>query len=200
MKEKILAELKKKYEGKLTVKFMESLADRLLAKVTEESQIEGAINELDNSLIKITDLQAEGDRRATEFQNKVKEMQETIEKLKQPKEPQKPTEPNTNPNWEELQRRLDAMENAQKTQLVMAKFNEKAKDKKIPLSVLEGITLKDEGDIDAAIEKAEKKFLALKQEMLNEGLVIEAPKKPTGGAKDEKILNDIKEGSKSIKV
>jgi hypothetical protein len=58
MKEKILAQLIAKYPG-VSKKFLGLLAEKQSTKVTDETQIEGVINELDNLPISVTDLAAE---------------------------------------------------------------------------------------------------------------------------------------------
>lgn len=86
MREKLLAQLITKYPG-VSKKFLGLWADKLAAKVTEESQIEGAINELDNLPVSIQDLatefQKEGDNRVTVAKK---------EWLKNPPKPDKPTD------------------------------------------------------------------------------------------------------------
>lgn len=71
----ILAKLVAKYPG-LPKAFLGTLADKLSPKVTEESQIEGAVAELDNLPMSVQDMsnmfQSEGDRRATEAVEKHK--------------------------------------------------------------------------------------------------------------------------------
>ena len=68
MKEKILTQLKLKFPG-APASVLNSVADKLAKKVTEEPAIEGAISELENSAYSITDIiadfQAEGDRRVS---------------------------------------------------------------------------------------------------------------------------------------
>ena len=75
-RKQILAQLKAKHPG-VSEKVLGLIADKLVAKVTAEDEIEGVITELDNLPISIKDyadfLQKEGDRRVTEATRKPKE-------------------------------------------------------------------------------------------------------------------------------
>lgn len=185
MKEKLLAELKKKYTGQLTTKFMDSLAERLAAKVEKEEDIEGVISELDNSPIRVQDLQVEGDRRTSEMQAKIREMEE---KLTKP-EPKPETKPETPANaieakFAELEKKI----NQREARLALM---ERAKEKNIPSVLLSGVNIESADRVDEVLSDLEQKATKLKQEMIDQGLVSEPPKKPTGGVKDEQAKRDI---------
>lgn len=198
MKDKILAELKAKFSGQLTSKFMESLSERLAIKVTKEEDIQGVISELENSPIKITDLQVEGDRRATELQKRNKELQDEINALKT-KTPKTTAEPQTQdaPEWvkelQSLKSELDSLKKVDQQRQARAALVERAKEKKIPSLLVDGVTVDSIDDVDEIVSKLEEKATALKQELINEGLAGKPPAKPTGtfGAK-EQIAQDIK--------
>lgn len=195
MKEKILAELKTKYAGQLTSKFMESLAERLSEKVEKEEDIEGAIGELDGSPIKVTDLQAEGDRRATEVSAKVKDLRDQLEQLKKtpkddPKDP--PKDPPKDDQYAELKKELDEIKQREKRREVMGRLTERAREKKIPDILLDGITPAEDDDVDEILTGLEAKAKKLKQQMIQEGLVSEPPKRPSGGGgEDEEVKEAI---------
>lgn len=91
MKEKLLAQLVLKYPG-VSKKFLGLLAEKQSTKVTDETQIEGVINELDNLPISVTDLAAEWQKEGDARVNAAKQ-----EWLKTPPKPDKPekTDPPT---------------------------------------------------------------------------------------------------------
>ena len=202
MKEKILAELKKKYAGQLTTKFMESLSERLAAKVTEETQIEGAIAELENSPIKITDLQSEGDRRATEIQNRLQttkaEMQAELDELK--KKPGLEPPKDKDDQYKLLEERLAAFEQKEKERELRGSLAERAKAKNIPPALYKNILIKSAEEIDQVVSDLEREAQEIKQSWINDGVVGEKPSKSDGGAgTDEQIKADIVQYSAKIK-
>ena len=193
-----MAELKKKFDGQLTTKFMESLSDRLALKIKEESEIEGAIAELENSPIKITDLQAEGDRRATAEQAKQKDLKEKIKELESKKEPPKePEKVSDNNSLKALEEKIEEMEKDRKRREAKSKLEAKAKEKKIPQVLIENANVESEEEIEEALVNLEAKSKELKQQFLDDGLVTEPPKKPSGGAGDD---TQIKEDIKAFKI
>ena len=195
MKDKIFAELKKKYAGQLTTKFIESLADRLSEKVEKEEDIEGVIGELEFSPIKVTDLQAEGDRRATEVSVKVKDLKEQIEKLKNPPKEEPKGEPNGEPkhdHYTELKKELDEIKKRESRRELLTKLTEKAKAKNIPQVLIDNTSIDIEDDVDEVLSGLEAKAKELKQQMISEGLVSEPPKRPSGGGgEDEEVKEAI---------
>jgi hypothetical protein len=198
MKEKILAELKKKYAGQLTVKFMEGLAERLEPKVKEEKDIEGVISELDNLPIKITDLQAEGDRRASAEQLRAKEqaeaLQKKIEELNQKKvDDPKGTGAGTDLKIQALEKQVNELLNQTKKQAATSKLREIAGTKKIMPSLLSDIEIEDESKIDEVINKLEAKQNQIRQEFIDQQIVGEPPKKGTGKPTNEQIKQSIAE-------
>lgn len=205
MKEKILAELKAKFAGQLTAKFMESLSERLAVKVTKEEEIEGAIAELENSPIKITDLQSEGDRRATELQSKFQktkaDLEAELEELKTKKPGQDPpTKQEGSDQIKALEDRLAAFEQKDKERELRATLTERAKAKNIPAALLKNVSITSVDDIDEAVSNLEKEAQEIRQAWINDGVVGEKPSKPDGGAgTDEQIKDDIEKYSKKIK-
>jgi len=195
MKEQILAELKKRFEGRCTSKFMESLADRLSAKITKEEEIKGVIDELENGVIKITDLQAEGDRRATEIQNKAKELELKIAELEKSKKKEPEPQPgatNYDAQIKELQDKLDLLNSTNKKDKAVSKLREMAKVKKISAILLENVNIEDETQVEAVMAELEGKQAKLKQEMIESGDIISAPKKGTPAAASSEIAEQIK--------
>jgi hypothetical protein len=192
MIDKLKAELKSKYTGQLTSKFIDSLAERLSEKVEKEEDIQGVLSELEKSPIKISDLQAEGDRRATEVGAKLQELRSEMEKLKKaPKEPEH--EKDDEDPLKELREKLNEIERRDRVREVKSKLTERAKEKKIPRFLIDTADIDDESKIDEVIEGLESKAKELKQQMISEGLVTEPPKRPSsGGGDDEEIVSTIK--------
>ena len=179
MKEKILAELRKKYPG-LHASVLGLLAEKLEPTVTEDNQIEAAVTALETQPIKPADyaalLQKEGDRRVTE----------ALKKKVDPPAPKKEedhTPPDDSAVGKQLQAvmaKLEALEKKENHKAVSEKFYAKLKEKKIPLQFAAGVSYESADDLEAAIQSAEKNFLDVKQEMINQGLVSGLGK-PAGG-------------------
>ena len=196
MKEKILAELKKKFEGQLSLKYMENLADRLAVGVTKEEEIQTKIDELDTLPVKVTDLQAEGDRRVSEFRDKNKTLQAEIDRLKKEKEEKPPTKTGGDDLSKEiagLKSQLNDLVNAKQSENFMKVVHDKLGEKKIPVRYASGIKVASEEDIQTAVEKAEKEFNDARQEFVEAGHVVDIPKESGGQNKDQAIEAEIKE-------
>ena len=197
MIELLKTELKTKYAGQLSSKFVEQLADRLISKVEKEEDIKGVIDELEKSPIKVMDLQAEGDRRASELTQKITDMRGELEKLKKaPKETEPPKKDADDP-LKELREKLAEIERRDRGREVKSKLKERAKDKKIPSILLDSIDIDDEAKIDDVLTGLEAKAKELKQQMISEGLVTEPPKRPSSGGSDDE---EVKEAIKAHKV
>lgn len=188
MKEKLIAELKQKYTGQLTSKFIETLAERLIVKVEKEEDIEGVISELDNSPIRVQDLQVEGDRRATDLKKKIEELEARM-KPNEPQDPpeQEPNEPNIDfeERFKEYDKRLARRE-------AMIELREKAKEAKIPSVLISDVQIDSPEQVDEVLEGLREKTSKIQKEMISASLVGEPPKKPTGGANSkEQVRKDI---------
>lgn len=199
MKEKISAELVKKFPG-LSKKFLGLLADKLATKVTEESQIEGALAELDNSPIPITDLatefQKEGDRRVTDAEKEWKK--------KNPPKPEGKTEdPKSDdpPKNDDVPEWAKALLNEVKTlkrEKVQGTMKEqlKAKLKDVPESYYAKRALPEkEEDLEAFAEEVKADYSAFEGELVEKGLM--STKRPVDGnggpANTAAVDADIKE-------
>lgn len=184
MKDKIYAELKKKYAGQLTSKFMESLSERLATSITEESEIENVVSGLESSPINIKDIQAESDRRVAELQAKLRDIEN--------KPPAPPTPPNPSPDISALMQKLDNLEKRESQREARAMLLERAKAKKIPEVLLDNIQVDSLEKVDETVNALYDKAQSLRQQMIQDGLVGEPPKKPSGGANSNQIADDIK--------
>jgi hypothetical protein len=193
MKEKILAELKKKYTGQLTMKFMESLAERLAVTITDEKDIEGEISKLDGLAIKITDIQAEGDRRAGELQTKLKELQDELKVLKEKPKPEIKDD-NVKSEIDAIKSELENFRKFNKQQQARALFIERAKEKKIPKLLYDGIEIDELEKVDEVVKSLEDKSNELRQEILNEKLKGEPSPQGNGvvSSTATQVIDDIK--------
>jgi hypothetical protein len=172
MKDKLLAKLVAKYPG-LPKQFLGLFADKLATKVTEESQIDATIAELDNLPVSIQDLaaeyQKEGDRRVTEAAKKIAPSKTDPVKP----EPGKADPPAPADEWAKtMMQELQTLK-AEKVQTSMkSKLSELLKDSKIPAKFYERLPLpeKDE-DLAAFAETIKTDYTEFKQGLVDEGVV-----------------------------
>jgi seryl-tRNA synthetase len=201
MKEKILTALKTKYKDLgFGEKAFEGVADYLAKTVTEEDKIETAIGGVETLL---KSFQSEGDRRASELQKTTKELQDEIKALKEkkaePKESGKPAKPDYDSEIQALKQKLEGLEKLDKQREARAALKERAKEKKIPNVLIENIQVDSIDKVDEIVSEMEKKASILRQELINQDLGGEPPKKSSGpGGNKEQIAEDIK--SHPVKV
>lgn len=196
-KEKILAELRKKFPG-LPANILGLIADKLSARATEESQIEGLVTELDNLPISITDyaafLQKEGDRRVTEAEKKWKEKNPDNPNPTDDKDKKDP--PPNNPlakEMEELRKEFLALKQEKTQTELTTQLHAKLKEKKIPVQFAKGFTVDKAEDLDTVLESVEQHYTNTRQEMINSGLI--SSEAPVGGGttlKTDNVEADIK--------
>ncbi len=180
MKEKILAQLKKKYVG-VSTSFLGLLADKLSAKVTEETQIEGVIDELEKSGISIVDLdkfhQTEGDRRATEAaatrEAKLKEQFNLVSKTPTPPKKEDGDDP-VDKKLEAMQKKIADFESKDAQQKFKKNAVSKLKDKKIPEAfyreLISSRNFQDDAEIETFVTSVETGFNEVQQEFIDAGL------------------------------
>lgn len=199
---KILAELKKKFPG-LSNEFLGLLAISLEKKVTEESQIEGAITELDNSPIPVTELaahlQKEGDRRVTDAEKKFRAgktgTEQRTDNADAGKDNLDPENPLTK-TVQELQKMVTQLVQNQSKQSIGEKIQARLKDKKIPAQFAKGRTVEKEEDLDNLITEIEADYTEMKQGLINEGVLsMPSPVAGVAGLKTDNVDADIKNWS-----
>ncbi|RPE05548.1 hypothetical protein EGT74_24505 [Chitinophaga lutea] len=204
----ILAKLSVKHKG-LSKHLLGLLADKLAAKVTEESEIEGAITELDDSLIPVSELakllQQEGDRRVAAVQKPVEADPETEE------DDEKPAQPSARKGKEKgaddpltklmgmvqtLTGEIAAIKKGEQQKTLSQQLHERLKEKGIPAVFAKGRTVEKEEDIDAVVTEIETDHAAYKQELADQG--FSQITKPLGGkqAGTDKVDPDIAAFSK----
>jgi hypothetical protein len=208
-KDKILAQLLIKHAG-VSKLILEKIAESLSKTVTDETKIADAITALDNLPISVTDyaglLQVEGDRRVTDLQ---KEHAKEIDKLKKqaPAKPVKEPEADEIPAWakklqednQALIERLTAKEAAETRQSLTTKLFSDPTLKDIPDSFRNKFSVEKEDDISVVAAKIVSEYTALKQDMVNKGVVTEAPAGTQGGKlKDNEASPEAKAYAENI--
>jgi hypothetical protein len=183
MREKILAQLAAKWPG-VSKKFLGLWADKLVPKVTEESQIQGVIDELEKLPVPITDLateyQKEGDRRVTEaeaaWKKKVPAPADPGKTDPDPKDPP----PDDMPAWaKQLMGAVTALQKDRTHTSMASRMAEKLKD--VPAGFYKGRALPDkEEDFETFVESVQKDWTDFRQEQITAGLMTQTP--PAGGS------------------
>ncbi len=164
MKEKLKLELIKKYSGQATKEYLENLAERLAEKLEKEEDIEGIMTELENSPVRIGDLQTEGDRRVAKLK---KELEELKKKPEPPKEPPKPPEKDDEVAKQiaELKKQIEDDRKDRQRQAARAKLMERIKDKQIPKALTDDIVVDSVDEVDEVFEKLVEKSEAIRKEL-----------------------------------
>lgn len=205
MKEKILTFLKSKLTG-IPDNYLSGIADLYSKTIADEKTIETTLTDHVLEVIKLsaTQLQVEGDRRATEAQktaltNYMKKhgLDENGKPIKKEKDPEKDVTPEDAPAWfksyqekveretKELKSKLDNFELEKQRATLHNKTMAKLKEKGIPelfIKVVErNLKVESEDKIDQLVSEIEGDFNTYKQGMAEQGVVISKPIKPDGG-------------------
>lgn len=192
LKDKILAQLVAKFPG-VSKKFLGLWADKLAAKVTEESGIQGAVDELDNLPIPLTELatefQREGDRRVTEAEQARKKPNPPAKKPgKTEDDPEEPAPSNSNDEAPAWAKSLMEDVRAMKAEKVQGTMKTKAADllKDVPEKFYAGRALPEkEEDLQAFVDTVKGDYTTFKQELVNQGLMSATP--PAGAGEPAKL-------------
>lgn len=196
MKEKILSQLKAACGNTTSIseKTLQIIADRIATTITEESQIEAAI-ELEKPILQAID--GNINFVAADAVKKVKPVEKPVEK----KPEEKPTDPNE-PEWfksyrEKQDQETLALKNKlenydkEKTQTQLnGKITAKLKEKGIPESYYKGrnLSIEDESGIDQLVTSIDADFVGFKQELAESGVIISIPKSSSSGVKEGELL------------
>lgn len=212
LKGKILAQLKAKFPG-VPNSVLELVATKLAATVTEESAIEGAIQNLDNSPISITEyadlLQKEGDRRVTEAKKKFE-----TEKEGQQQQQQQGQQGNEGAaggstgsgtdalakQLAEINQKLQSLEQKETRNKLTEKLHKALAEKKIPLALAKGRFVESEDQLEGLLAEIEADHTALMQDLANEGF-SKQPKPGSGAGGDpskKAVESDIKAWASSM--
>jgi len=203
MKQKILAELKKKFPG-LQNEFLLFIAAKLEAKVTEDSQIEGAITELD-TILPIKDqsdfFQSESDRRVTEAKKKFEAEKKPDEKKPDENQDDKPmtADEETKKMLKALSDKLEAFEKKESTSKLTERLKIEMDKRKIPSQFGKRVVVESEDQLDTLLEEIENDYKEVMQTDVDNDLANSSrPKGSTGktlktASKEEtsSVLNSI---------
>jgi chromosome segregation ATPase len=198
IKEKLVAELKTKYQGQTTAKFIEGLADRLIVKVEKEEDIQGVIGELDKSAVTVADIQAEGDRRATELTQRIKELEKQVAKTKEKPEPPPPPPDDVSARITNLEKMVADSLKRDERQRAMAAFHDRIDTLKIPRAMIEGVMLEKIDDVDDHVQQVKARYEKLVNEIRG-ALPEDPPRKGDPAAIKKQVIDDIRRFSKQIK-
>ncbi len=200
MYEKILAQLTTKHSGVPKV-VLGLIAKKLEPKVTEESQIEGAINDFEtNSPVSIKDyadlMQSEGDKRVTEALKKAKTDANPNPNPSTPPADPKDVDPKDVASLvaAEIAKALapiQALTSGLQNKTKLDNLKAQVKAKGIPEDWAEDVVIGDDFDEEATITKLETRWNNTKQAIINkeidEGRVFKG-----SSASDDDSLADIK--------
>lgn len=182
MKNKILAELKKKFPG-LQNEFLLFIAAKLEAKVKEESEIEGAITELDN-ILPIKEqadfFQSESDRRVTEAKKKFEAENPKKDEKKEEGKKDETKEPDdeTRRMLKELSEKLTALEKKDSKAKLTESLKVELLKRKVPLQLAKRVEIESEDQLETLATELEKEYNEMMQENVDKGL--EGSTRPKG--------------------
>lgn len=200
MKEKVLAFLKTKLNG-VAESYLLGVADYYAKTITEESQIETTLNDGVVNLLKFnaSQLQVEGDRRATEAQKTA--LKNFLEKngLDENGKPKANPQPNPQPDSVELlleklladklnplQQKLQEFEAKELQQKRISALSAKLEEKGVPKSYIKGrnLEVKSDDEIDGLVAQIETDYIGFRQELAESGVVLNIPKSPQAVTKE----------------
>ena len=185
VKDSIISALKNKYSNLgFSEKTFTGVADYLAATVTEETQIETAITGVE-PLLKA--FQGDIDSRVTAA---VRKKEQELKAAQQKQEPQPQNQPaqqkdDEMPAWaKQMFSKLETLEKKETHAQLMNRLKAKITDK-VPESFLRGrqITIETESDIDTVAQSIEADYTAFKQDLINQGVIIDSPKQGQQNAK-----------------
>jgi hypothetical protein len=204
MKEKILAFLKTKLTG-VQEAFLSGVADEFSKTIKEEKEIETVFTDGVISSIKFSAgaIQSEGDKRATDATKTAIENYRKKHNLDENGLPikkgdddshkdQKSGDTQTAKQIKELTDKVNLFESEKKSQKLLSDLHKKLTEKKIPILLAKGVKLEKEEDIDAAITAIETDFNSVKQDLINEKVLIENPAVAQGASSKTHVEQEIK--------
>jgi DNA repair exonuclease SbcCD ATPase subunit len=197
----LVSELEAKYTGQVSKKLIDALADRLSVRVEKEEDIKGIIDELEKSPVRIADIQAESDRRATELTHRIKE----LEKQKgETAPPASPPEPKQGESKDEFLSRLEKIEKLiednlkrEQKQKAMEVFHSRVESLKIPKAMYESVQVDTIDQVDDHVKQLDERYKELVKQIKGPE-PTEPPKKGDPAAARQRIIDDIRKFSKTI--
>ena len=184
MKQKILAELKKKFPG-LQNEFLLFIAAEIEANVKEESEIEGEITELDKHLPikKQADFfQSESDRRVTDAKKKFEAEKKPEDKKEEKKDADKPLsgDEETKKMLKALSEKLEAFEKKESQSKLSERLKIELSKKKIPLQFAKRVVVESEDQLDVVLAEIETDYNEVMQGKIDSEL--EGSSRPKGSS------------------
>ena len=187
MREQIITQLKAKLQTlgvkNLSKSRIDAIADKLAPKITEESQIDGKLDEL-NELFPFADIAKQDDKvrtleakaKATTTTNNAGNENTEDDPIKQLVQ-----------TVQQLNEKVSSFEKEKQQSKLSQTLAAKLQEKKIPAAFLKGRTVESEDQLDAVISEVEADFTAVKQELVNQG--FSQTSAPVGGGTTLKTDN-----------
>ncbi|HCY40444.1 MAG TPA: hypothetical protein DHV48_03685 [Prolixibacteraceae bacterium] len=202
MKEKLIASLKTKYKHLgFGDKAFDGVAEFLSKTVTEESQIETAIAGVEPILKSI---QGDIDRvrtEKTELQRKYEELEKKVPKTDPPKNDPPAADPNE-PAWFKAYRekqdaeaaalklKIEGFEKKETQSGYLSKLKATLKEKGVPevYYAKRNLAIESDEQLTAIATEIETDYTGFRQEMVNQGVMIDIPKSTDGASKEGATL------------
>ncbi len=192
MEEQILTALKTKYKNLgFGEKALSGVAAFLAQTVTEEDGIEPAVT---GAELLLKAFQSDIDARVTSAVSKAKSEQKPEQAPPAEKKPEKKDD--EVPTWAKgILDRLDAFEKKEARTTLVSQAKAKLAEKKIPESFLRGrsLELQSEAEIDNLVASIEADYTAFRQDLVNQGVIVNNPQEGGGDKADAAIAKMIAE-------
>lgn len=192
MEEQILTALKTKYKNLgFGEKALSGVAAFLAQTVTEENGIEPAVT---GAELLLKAFQSDIDARVTSAVSKAKSEQKPEQAPPAEKKPEKKDD--EVPTWAKgILDRLDAFEKKEARTTLVSQAKAKLAEKKIPESFLRGrsLELQSEAEIDNLVSSIEADYTAFRQDLVNQGVIVNNPQEGGGDKADAAIAKMIAE-------
>jgi len=192
VEEQILTALKTKYKNLgFGEKALSGVAAFLAQTVTEEDGIEPAVT---GAELLLKAFQSDIDARVTSAVSKAKSEQKPEQAPPAEKKPEKKDD--EVPTWAKgILDRLDAFEKKEARTTLVSQAKAKLAEKKIPESFLRGrsLELQSEAEIDNLVASIEADYTAFRQDLVNQGVIVNNPQEGGGDKADAAIAKMIAE-------
>jgi hypothetical protein len=184
MKQKIIARLKEKFSGvNLSNTRLDAIADKLAPKITDETQIDAKLDEL-NEILPFTEIAKQDDRVRT-LEAELKKPKPGPQPTPTP-DPPKPADDGT-PEWakaliqqnQAMAQKIEQLESRTTAEKLNATLVGILKEKKVPESyyhvAITGRTFKDSEEVNNFANTLVESYTKYNQELVNEGLKQQPP-------------------------
>ena len=195
MEEQILTALKTKYKNLgFGEKALSGVAAFLAQTVTEEDGIEPAVT---GAELLLKAFQSDIDARVTSAVEKTRKELKPADPNPADQKPADPPKPGDDiPAWAKgLMDKLEALEKREVKSSLVGKAKAKLAEKKIPESFLRGrsLDIESEADIDNLVASLEADYTAFRQDLVNQGVIVNNPQEGGGDKADAAIAKMIAE-------